>query len=104
MPGWLPKLLTRIHDVAASGKVHLTLKAEQEALGLGLAPEDVRDVIGGLSAADSAGRLVSRATGEWLYVFEPVVGGRRLYVKIALRGDCTVVSCHEDENAHEDDA
>jgi len=60
MPSWLPKLLTRIHGFAASGRVRLTLKAEQEAFALGFAPEDVRDVVVALSAEDSAGRIVSR--------------------------------------------
>ena len=57
-----------------------------------------------MSAGDSAGRLVSETTGEWMYVFKPTVGGQVLYVKIVLRADCVVVSFHEDERAgHEED-
>ena len=75
MPRWLPKVLRRIREFAAAGAVRLTYKATREAVGLGFAPEDVRDVIGTLSAGDSAGRLVSETTGEWMYVFKPT--GRR---------------------------
>src|SRR2546422_7125768 len=104
MPRGLPKALRRIRQFAAAGAVRLTYKAVREAVGLGFAPEDVRDVIGALSAADSAGRLVSETTGEWMYVFKPRVGGQVLYVKIVLRADCVVVSFHEDEGAgHEED-
>jgi hypothetical protein len=64
----------------------------------------VRDVVAGLTAADSAGRLASERTGEWMYVFKPLVGGQVIYVKIVLRRDCVVVSFHEDEGAgHEED-
>ena len=104
MPRWLPKVLRRIREFAAAGAVRLTYKATREAVGLGFAPEDVRDVIGTLSAADSASRLVSETTGEWMYVFKPRAGGQVLYVKIVLRADCIVVSFHEDERAgHEED-
>ena len=50
MPRWLPKALRRIRQFAAAGAVRLTYKAVREAVGLGFAPEDVRDVIGALSA------------------------------------------------------
>lgn len=104
MRRWLSKTLTRIHELAALAKVRLAYKAEREALTLGLAPADVRDVVAGLSPADSAGRLASRTTGEWMYVFKPEVGGHVIYVKLVLREDCVVVSFHEDGGAgHEED-
>ena len=104
MPRWLPKVLKRIHELAAAGEVRLTYKAERETFALGLAPEDVCDVVGGLCAENSADRLVSETTSEWMYVFKPDVGGRVIYVKILLREDCVVVSFHEDEGAgHEED-
>ncbi len=62
------------------------------------------DVIGGLCAEDLAGRLTSRITGEWMYVFKPEVGGQIVYVKLVVREDCLVVSFHEDEGTdHEED-
>ena len=104
MPRWLPEALQRIHEFAAASKLRLTYKAEREALRLGLSPGDVRDVTAGLSAEDSAGRLVSETTGEWMYVFKPDVGGQIIYVKLVLREDCVVVSFHEDEGGgHEED-
>ena len=104
MPRWLPKVLKRIRELAAAGEVRLTYKAEREALLLGLSPEDVRDVIVGMGARDSGGRLASGTTGEWLYVFKPDVGGQIIYLKLVLREDCVVVSFHEDEGGgHEED-
>ena len=103
MPRWLPKVLERIHELAAAGEVRLTYKAEREALRLGLSPEDVRDVIAGLGAEDSAGRLVSETTGEWMYVFKPSVGAVVVYVKVVLRSDCVVISFHEEEDHSDED-
>ena len=42
----------------------------------------------GLSAEDSAGRLVSETTGEWMYEFKPDVGEQIIYVALVLREDC----------------
>ena len=38
----------------------------------------------------------SSATGEWLYIFKPALDDKVLYLKIILRGECIVVSFHED--------
>jgi hypothetical protein len=102
MPRWLPSVLARIHELAASGHIRLTLKAAREvsALGLGLDPEDVRDILAGLRPSESVGRLASRVTGEWMYVFRPCVGGETVYVKLILRSDCVVVSFHEERDHH----
>jgi hypothetical protein len=103
VPRRVPRVLTRVCALAADGKLRLTYKAQREALGLGLAPEDVLDVVLGLTGDDAAYRLVSRRTGEWMYVFKPRVGGQRLYVKLILRDECVVVSFHEDEGAGHDE-
>lgn len=110
MPRWLPQILTRIHALAAEQKVRFTHKALRELalLDAGLDAEDAIDVLGCLSAADSAGRLVSRQTREWLYVFKPRVADMVVYVKVILRANCVVVSFHEDidddeGSAQEDD-
>lgn len=102
MPRWLAKALRRIHVLAAAGRIRLTYKANWEAAALGLDLEDLRQVLAGLAAPDSAGRRTSEATGEWLYVFKPEVGGGTLYLKLVLRNECVVVSCHEDRgDAHD---
>lgn len=102
MPRWPPRVLTRIRALASRGFVRLTYKADREAVALGLAVEDVREVVEGLSPTDSAGRLASKVTGEWMYVFKPSVEGRTIYVKIVLREDCVIVSFHEDEAVDEE--
>ncbi len=74
MPRWLPRVLARIHRLAAEGKVQLTEKAFEElrALPLGISID------------------------EWLYVFKPRIAEIVLYVKLVLRADCVVISFHEE--------
>jgi len=97
---WRWTILVRIRDLAGQGKVRFTLKALQElaALDLGLDEEDGRQVVATLSAKDVADRLVSRQTGEWMYVFRPTVAETVVYLKLIVRTDCVVVSFHEDED------
>lgn len=102
----LPRVLTRIRELTATRKVLFTLKARRElaGLGLGLDQDDACEVLERLTAEDSAGRLESEATGEWMYLFKPSLAGMVLYVKVILRSDCIVVSFHEDEgDGHEEE-
>ncbi len=104
MPLRLGKVLTRVRELAAARKVRFTLKARRElaSLELGLDEEDVCDILANLTAEDSAGRLESAATGEWMYLFKPELSWTVLYVKLILRSNCVVVSFHEDEGSHEE--
>src|SRR5687767_3550326 len=99
MSRWLPQVLRRIAELAAQRQVRFTLKARRELAGLdtGLDEQDVCQLLTELTTQDSAGRLQSHATGEWMYVFKPALAGTVLYVKIVLRADCIVVSFHEDQ-------
>jgi hypothetical protein len=105
MPPWLPGILTRIRGLAADRRILFTLKARRElaALECGLDERDACDVLTSLKTADSAGRLVSSATREWLYVFKPRVAGIVVYVKVLLRNECVVVSFHEDQGGTDDE-
>ena len=103
---WFPAVLARIRELAAQRKVHFALKALRELaeLGMGLDEEDARDVLASLAASEFAERLRSKRTGEWMYVFKPEVGGVPVYLKVILRTDCVVISCHvEKEQSREDD-
>jgi len=106
MPRWLSKVLTRIRALAAVHNVRFTLKALRElaGLGLGLDEEDACEVLSELTAEDSAGRVASAATGEWMYLFKPQVSETTLYVKVILRNNCVVVSFHEDEDGSDEDS
>jgi len=108
MPRWLPRVLTRIRELAAARRILFTLKARRElaAVGFGLDEQDACDVLAKLTAEDSAGRLESDATGEWMYLFKPSLAGMVLYVKVILRSDCIVISFHEDngEGREEEDS
>lgn len=105
-PRWLPRVLRRIQVLVEERKVVFTLKARRElaALEFGLDPEDACELLASLTAEDSAGRIVSAVTGEWLYIFKPELVGAVLYVKLILRLDCIVVSFHADAGGHEEDA
>jgi hypothetical protein len=98
MPRWLTEVLTRVRELAAARRVLFTLKARRElaTLDTGLDGEDARDILLSLRVEDSSGRLRSAATGEWMYVFKPLLAGTRIYVKLILRRNCVVVSFHED--------
>jgi hypothetical protein len=66
-------------------------------LGFGLDEGDACDLLAGLGDKDFAERLVSEHTGETLYVFKPLVADTTLYLKVALREECVVISLHIDE-------
>lgn len=101
MSTWLARILKRVRALAAARRVRFTLKARREManLDLGLDEEDACDVLANLTAEDSAGRLQSAATGEWMYVFKPELSAAVLYVKVIVRSNCLVVSFHEDEDS-----
>ena len=98
MPRWLPRVLTRIRALATHRRVSFTMKARRELaqLGDGLDEQDACELLAALTAQDSAGRLKSRVTGEWMYIFKPALDDKPLYIKLLLRTDCIVVSFHED--------
>ena len=98
-------MLAKISDCAVANRISFTLKARRElaAVGLGLGPEDARDILLNLTVDDSAGRLVSAATGEWMYVFKPRVESVVMYVKVILRLDCVLISFHPNEGADHDE-
>jgi hypothetical protein len=101
---WVPRILHRIRYLAAAGRVRFTLKALRELAVLSLDADDAVEVLGSLSRIDAACRLRSARTGEWLYVFKPKVGRWIIYLKVALRDDCIVVSFHENEEDDDDPA
>ena len=106
MSRWLPRALTRIRELATARKVLFTMKARRElaGLGFGLDEEDACNVLENLTTENSAGRLESGTTGEWIYLFKPSLAGATFYVKIILRNDCVVLSFHEGEgDGHEEE-
>ena len=104
MPQWLPVVLKRIHELAATGRVRFTLKALRELapLDLGLDETDACELLQRLRASDSHGRLRSTRTGEWLHVFLPRVVGATLYIKVLIRSECVIISFHEQVADEED--
>jgi hypothetical protein len=106
MPQWLPVVLKRIHELAAKGRMRFTLKALRElaSLDVGLDETDACELLRQLRASDSRGRLRSKGTREWLYVFLPHVNGETLYIKVLIRSECVIISLHEQVADEEEDA
>jgi len=105
VPRWVPRLLSRIHELAGRGQVRFTLKAIREltALGAGLDAQDRCDVLGSLTADEFAQRFRSESPGEWMYVFKPSLVGTKVYLKLILRAECLVVFFHEDQGESDDE-
>ncbi len=105
MPRWLSRVLKTVHRLAAQEKVRFTHKAlrEMAALDLALDEADACEVLKDLTDKDSAGRIASARTGEWMYVFKPRVAGTVVYLKLVLRADCVVVSLHEELDDHDEE-
>ena len=101
MARWLTKVLRRVQDLALQRRLRLTAKASQEIAALGLDPEDVRDALMKLKSADLDGRKISHVTGEWLYIFKRHAEEELVYIKLILRGECVLVSFHQDEEDDE---
>jgi Motility quorum-sensing regulator, toxin of MqsA len=85
----------------AEGALHY--EALQELAPLGLDEGDACNVLPNLAAGDFVERLVSKRTGEWMYVFKPTVGGAVVYVKVILHNDCVVISFHEEGHQSDED-
>lgn len=105
MEPWLRDVLERIKELADAGLVEFTNKAQAEIdrLGWGLDVGDARDVVSELEAHEFTERIRSILTDEWLYVFKPVVFDHVIYLKLALRDGCVVISFHRDSDGEEDD-
>jgi hypothetical protein len=97
MPRWVMRTVNRVRLFAAARNVSFTDKAATELSALGIDSEDAKDVLGRLSPREAACRVRSERSGAWLYVFKTRLEGTSLYVKLAFRQTCVVVSFHEDK-------
>lgn len=100
MARWKAAALAEIHRLTLEGRVVLTDKARREIDRLGpnhIDEDDISDVLLGLNVSDLVQRVHSTVTPEWLYVFKPEVSALMLYIKIAIRENCVVISFHENE-------
>lgn len=95
------RVLSGIRSYLAAGRVLLTKKARREMDVLRMTPEDVYEVLGGLTEEDFFAGIRSERTGEWMYVFKPGIVDIVVYLKVVLRDDCVVISFHEDEDEEE---
>jgi hypothetical protein len=102
VPSWLPRILRRIRELATARRVRFTFKALHELAALGLDADDAVEILLVLSTRDACRRLRSESTREWMYVFKLTVGDDDVYVKVAVRDDCIVISFHEDETDRDD--
>jgi hypothetical protein len=103
VPRWLGDVLRAIHGHARTSSVRLTYKAllEMAELDPSATPEDALDLLVGLNRSGFRYRVRSAKTGDWLYVFRTAWCGERIYLKLLLRADCTIVSFHPEDSDHE---
>jgi hypothetical protein len=97
---WKTVALDEIHRLARLGRIVLTQKARRELDFLCdhlIDEDDLLVILLGLRVQDLVQRIFSTATPEWLYVFKPQVHSLTLYLKVAIRENCVVISFHEDE-------
>lgn len=104
MPPWVFRVLIRVRGLAASGRLHFTDKALAEMLELGLSRGDVLRILAELSPSAEPTRTRSSRGLEWMYEFRPKTPGLLLYLKVVLRHEGVLVSCHEDQTEAEDGA
>jgi hypothetical protein len=90
--------LQRIRELASKQAVRITSKvqAEMDALEPPADIDDVVEVLSLLTSDDWQRRVCSELTGEPMHVFKPVTVHGLLYVKVVIRGNCVVVSFHEE--------
>ena len=97
MTAWeIAGIAARVRALARKRRVRFTLKAVSELAALGLDSEDACEILAGLRSSSFVEGVVSRTTGEWMYVFKPEVEGIAMYLKLILRTGCLIVSFHED--------
>jgi hypothetical protein len=103
MARWRWVVTSRVRAFASEGRVRFTNKAglELKALVLPLGHDEALDVLASLTPDEASGQLRSSVSGEWLYVYRPLVAGVLLYIKLALREDCVVISFHTEEDQGE---
>jgi hypothetical protein len=104
MPTWVFRVLIRVRGLAASGRLRFTDKALAEMWTLGLARDDVLQILADLSPSAEPTRARSSQGPEWMYEFRPKTPGLSLYLKVVLRREGRLVSCHEDQTESEDGA
>jgi hypothetical protein len=105
MARWPWTVTLRVRQHARAGRVRFTKKAvlELEAMGLSIDDGEAYDVIASLTPDDAAKRIRSSVSGERLYVFRPMVAGAPLYIKLALRQACVVISFHPEDDHDEEE-
>ena len=97
-PNWLPAIIDRLRTLTVAGDVRFTQKALRELalLELGFDETDVCEILAGLQESDFRSRVVSTITQEYLYIFALHVADIEIYLKVAVRAHCVVISFHED--------
>jgi hypothetical protein len=99
MPTWVFRALIRVRGLAASGRLRFTDKASAEMWALGLPRGDVLQILAELSPSAEPTRTRTRSSHgpEWMYEFRPKTRGLSLYLKVVLRHEGVLISCHEDQ-------
>jgi len=84
--------------------VRFTDKAALEIATLRIEAADAFEILSALGPDDFDTTLRSSSTGEVLHLFRWVMPGLALYIKVAIRDPCVVISFHEERDDEEGQA
>lgn len=103
MSSWKTKAIENLRRHVKNGTVRWTTKATREFTGLGLTEPAAFEIVESFTVEDLVGCITSETSGEELHVFKTLFDELMLYVKIAFRAECVVISFHEDNGGFADD-
>lgn len=103
MASWKAKALTTLRKHLEQNTIQFTEKARSELAALDLYELDAVEMMAEFTSSELVDRIQSTSSGEPLYVFKPRLGNSRLYVKMAFRSYCDVISFHPDSGEEIDE-
>ena len=65
-------------------------------LEIGIDETDICEILKNITALDFFEIIKSKITDEWMYVFKITIETTLVYLKLILRDNCIIISCHED--------
>lgn len=70
---------------------------------MGLTEPAAFEIVQSLTARNLVARITSETSGEELHVFKTLFDDLLVYIKIAFRAECIVISIHEDNGESGDE-
>lgn len=103
MSSWKTRVIEALRRHVRGGTVRWTTKAVREFTALSLTEPAAFEIVESLTVKNVVGRITSETSGEELHVFKTLLDELSLYIKIAFRAECVVISFHEDNGESRDE-